>query len=474
MANVELKNIQGDIVPGFPKKAESFFFFKINNAHAFRGGLRRLIPRIATGESVSSGRSSIRQHRQHHHKDALSIAFTNIAFSAKGLKDLGLDPAASKDDGFTKGQFSDAKELGDDLKPSTNDPDWIPEFQKEIDGVIIVAGDCKNNVQEHLSKALSCFGNAIGEVLHLFGHTRPGAEDGHEHFGFEDGLSNPVVEGLGTDVSGQGPVKPGVIFCGREGDPALDTRPSWALDGSFLAFRLLKQLVPEFNQFLAQNALKVGDPTINGAELLGARLTGRWKSGAPLAITPLRDDTELAGDPLRRNTFEFDPASQEACPFAAHVRKMNPRGDIPVEQFINPHKVMRRGIQYGPEVCAEERAHNRTEKDRGLLFVCYQSALDSGFQFLQKSWANPTGFPPQKSQVPGHDPLIGQLVDADNQGARTMTGADPGNTATTLDLGFQKWVIAKGGEYFFSPSVPVLRDVLAGGSHHDGHHGGDL
>ena len=117
---------------------------------------------------------------------------------------------------------------------------------------------------------------------------------------------------------------------------------------------------------------------------MGARLTGRWKSGAPLAITPLRDDPALAEDPKRNNRFCFDPDSQEACPFAAHVRKMNPRGDIPLETAINPHRILRRGIPYGPEVCEEEKAHNRTRDDRGLLFISYQSNLENGFQFLQK------------------------------------------------------------------------------------------
>jgi hypothetical protein len=89
-----------------------------------------------------------------------------------------------------------------------------------------------------------------------------------------------------------------VILLGREGDDGVAPpggsgsgikRPSWALDGSFLAFRYLKQLVPEFDAFLEANALKVpfppapGDPT--GAELLGARLVGRWKSGMCLILT---------------------------------------------------------------------------------------------------------------------------------------------------------------------------------------------
>ena len=38
-----------------------------------------------------------------------------------------------------------------------------------------------------------------------------------------------------------------VILVGRDGDPETG-RPAWAVDGSFLTFRLLNQLVPEFNK----------------------------------------------------------------------------------------------------------------------------------------------------------------------------------------------------------------------------------
>ena len=172
--------------------------------------------------------------------------------------------------------------------------------------------------------------------------------------------------------------------------------------------RLDQTTHPPLCRFLAQNALQVNDPTVNGAELLGARLTGRWKSGAPLAITPMRDDPELAEDPKRNNSFNFDPATQDACPFAAHVRKMNPRADIPQEAGINPHRIIRRGIQFGPEVTREEAASGRTKLGRcvdfsflvsmrirsiglpvylrsGLIFVSYQSNIANGFQFIQES-----------------------------------------------------------------------------------------
>lgn len=39
---------------------------------------------------------------------------------------------------------------------------------------------------------------------------------------------------------------PGEILVGETGDSV--TRPAWAKDGSFLVFRQLKQLVPEFNK----------------------------------------------------------------------------------------------------------------------------------------------------------------------------------------------------------------------------------
>ena len=42
-----------------------------------------------------------------------------------------------------------------------------------------------------------------------------------------------------------------------------------------------------------------------------------------------------------------------------------------------------------------------------------------------------------------------------------MSGANPDSVATELDLGFQKWVVAKGGEYFFSPSILALRETFA-------------
>jgi deferrochelatase/peroxidase EfeB len=99
------------------------------------------------------------------------------------------------------------------------------------------------------------------------------------------------------------------------------------------------------------------------------------------------------------NDFNFkegvdttDP--QLRCPFAAHVRKTNPRSDLEVGDLTgagpNPNaldnrRIMRRGIPFGPEVTKEEEETHTTCVERGLLFVAYQSNLANGFQFIQHS-----------------------------------------------------------------------------------------
>ncbi|EEB99750.1 hypothetical protein MPER_00495, partial [Moniliophthora perniciosa FA553] len=104
---------------------------------------------------------------------------------------------------------------------------------------------------------------------------------------------------------GQTVVDPGVILTAEAGDD--NNRPAWTKGGSFLAFRQLQQRVPEFNKFLVDNALSVPGLTAQeNAELLGARMVGRWKSGAPIDLAPLRDDPALAADPHRNNFFNFD------------------------------------------------------------------------------------------------------------------------------------------------------------------------
>jgi len=204
-----------------------------------------------------------------------------------------------------------------------------------------------------------------------------------------------------------------------------------------------------------------------GAEFLGARLVGRWKSGAPIDITPLKDDPKLGADPERNNDFDFsftnpdDQTDQTRCPFAAHIRKGYPRQDLEKNFNIDKFRIIRQGCPFGPELDHEEQKEGRTLHQRGLAFACYQSNLATGFAFIQKSWVNTPTFPPKQNPdgsaiTSGFDPLIGQA----GSKARSMIGFDPKSQNNSLALPTE-FVVARGGEYFFVPSLRALKEVFA-------------
>ena len=102
-------------------------------------------------------------------------------------------------------------------------------------------------------------------------------------FGFQDGISNPPVDGFNHapgDLPRRESIRPGILLVGHEGYPGRANLPAWATDGSFMVFRYLSQLVPEFNAFLKKNPIQLdGMSEEEGSEFLGARMVGRWKSG---------------------------------------------------------------------------------------------------------------------------------------------------------------------------------------------------
>ena len=146
--------------------------------------------------------------------------------------------------------------------------------------------------------------------------------------------------------------------------------------------------MPEFNNFLKHNPIPNLPPAF-GSELLGARLVGRWPSGAPIDVSPTKDDPALGADPNRNDNFRYafpeDQQTQDRCPFAAHTRKTNPRADLDNNGGTELHRIIRSGIPFGPEVTKDEATSGKTHLQRGLLFVAYQSSIGDGFEFIQKS-----------------------------------------------------------------------------------------
>ncbi|KAJ7081603.1 dye-decolorizing peroxidase precursor [Mycena belliarum] len=466
---LNIDNIQGDILVGMHKDKELFFFFSINDAATFKSKLKSdILPFITTTREILA-------------VDTQPItAAVNIAFSSTGLVTLGVDSTTIGDSDFVAGQFSETGTIGDD--PSL----WNSAFAgTKIHGVFLLASDTVDNINTELANIQSILGSSIKEIHRLQGAARPGSESGHEHFGFMDGISQPAVNGFTNPVlPGQPQVDhtPGIFLLGEKDDPSQGSRPSWAVDGSFMVFRQLQQLVPEFNQFLTDHPLDTDTLTPEqGSELLGARMVGRWKSGAPIFLSPTADDPELAADPNRNNDFDYliesDPAprtenhfNQTRCPFSAHIRKSRPRGDLnPIEQ-ANANLILRASIPYGPEVTDAEAASSTTSVDRGLAFVSYQSNVFNGFLFLQNAWINDATFPFGKvDPTIGVDPIIGSL----GGGPKNISGLDPavpcpdednctGQQDVSHDVVLPRdFVVSRGGEYFFVPSLSGINDIAS-------------
>lgn len=109
--------------------------------------------------------------------------------------------------------------------------------------------------------------------------------------------------------------------------------------------------------------------------------------GAPIDLTPTKDDPALGADPNRNDDFSYafpeDKQTQDRCPFAAHTRKTNPRDDLG-KANVESRRMIRSGIQFGPEVSKDEATSGKTKSQRGLLFVAYQSNIANGFEFIQQ------------------------------------------------------------------------------------------
>jgi Dyp-type peroxidase family len=225
--------------------------------------------------------------------------------------------------------------------------------------------------------------------------------------------------------------------------------------GSYLVFRKLEQNVYQFDQFIKELAKALGC----GTGLAEALVMGRFKDGTPLAL----DDKPGNSKAAATNNFAYhqDPNGTR-CPFHAHIRRLNPRGETAVnlKSFEDDaeelrHRIVRRGISYGTETVPSDPW---PETDVGTLFMCFQRSISNQFGFLQRAWANSTTKP--GVQVPiGVDPLIGQ---------RRLGQSDAGQPRWPLQWGgkdfryhdFKSSIILKGGEFLFAPSLPFFTHSL--------------
>ncbi|KAK7688866.1 hypothetical protein QCA50_007555 [Cerrena zonata] len=186
---LDLDDIQGDILTGFPKRLETLVFFTINdNVDAFRVQLSQVVPFITTTTQATDTRKDIAEHKANalaEGRDPKTIPAVGvaIAFSQFGITKLGIKDSI-QDSSFETGQRNIAEDLGDKV-----DPNWLPAFKNEVHGVLVVAGDSEATIESTLGDIQRILGTGtdhatIKEVHRVTGNVRPPPQKGHEHFGF--------------------------------------------------------------------------------------------------------------------------------------------------------------------------------------------------------------------------------------------------------------------------------------------------
>ena len=188
--------------------------------------------------------------------------WVTMAFTWNGLRALGVDDAslATFPEEFRQGMAARAEILGD---TGANHPDnWIDGLASpDLHAIVILfARDVEERdrcVREHQQRMAPYKGVEALCTLDLA--ATPPYEFAHDHFGYHDRLSQPVVEGTGevpTPGSGAA-LKPGEFFLGypdEEGSvPPLPQPEILSRNGSYLAYRMLEEHVGAFRAFLAEH-----------------------------------------------------------------------------------------------------------------------------------------------------------------------------------------------------------------------------
>lgn len=420
-----------------------------------------------------------------------SVRAMTIGMAATGLRRLGLEQSAGHDplayfpNAFRHGIGNPARSriLGDVGPLAPKEWRWGSD-ERPVDMVVLCYaaddGQLESDVEALKSEA-SAAGISITAQLPL--KVRRLGKRAVEHFGFVDGLSQPVVRGTARahagapamnliapgeflfgyrDEYGYYPVSPGVkaahdpngILTRVRFRPGADGTSERLHDigrnGSFLVIRQFEQHVDRFEAYCkeaaAKKAAELDDPAIT-PDWIAARMMGRWKDGSSLVRNP-------EGRPGRSpdNDFSFGAEDPQGlrCPFGAHIRRTNPRdslGDDHVTQMAisKRHRILRVGRTY------ELPPGEGSPGEKGLLFMCLNADIERQYEFIQQTWVASTSF---HGLTQEQDPMIGSL---DGNGRLTI----PFWEGNTVLAGMPRFVTTRGGGYFFMPSRAALNYLLS-------------
>lgn len=443
-----LNDIQGNILRAYKHPHAAYCFWYFSSPATGQDWLRRLLNIGVTSASIwpldpETGRNK---------KPPVT---TNCALTYAGLEALGVDLSRLSilPNTFRDGMRARAEPLGDtgDSAPEH----WERELHDQDIHIMVMINAVSKDERDVHVKILQQEARAAGVIEVAAMIEADFLSDVGEHFGFQDGIGQPSIEGGLVDEPGMGtpkkngswiPLKPGEFIQGYTAERELPPTPDKLLElsdnSTYLVFRKLQQNVVEFRSFLA-NAAKNAFGTDNkiARERIASNLVGRWPSGAPLVLSPREDPGEA------ENNFRYknDPDGIR-CPLGAHIRRCNPRDALLDDTHVPFHRILRRGMPYGPSF------EDDPDADRGIVFMALNADIEAQFEFVQEQWINNGEFAGLSSDE--RDPLIG----ANNDGQFTL----PGATQSPFIFGLNSFVTTRGGGYFLMPGIKAL-GMLADG-----------
>lgn len=444
---------QGNILKSHGREFVACLFLEFTDAAKFRAWIAQLLDGTGPARVVST-KQQFEDWKQRQQNSAFDgKLFASLFFTADGLQQLGV--AALPQEANNQGQRSTAFATGmrkSTIQGALSDPllaDLEPGWRNgaapsAIHAMLLLADAHVANVNQAVASVLAQL-PAFSGVQHVEERGQrlflnPASKQDKEHFGYADGVSQPIYLDVDDGPTIHGRDK----ALGAEDlvllPDSLSAQPNaW---GSFFVFRKLSQQVNGFNA--AETALAGQLQTTK--DQAGALLVGRFRDGTPRVL-----QATAGASPTNNFDYAADPNGAQ-CPFHAHVRKMNPRGETSPPPATTDaelrHRITRRGVPYGTEADA------LNDQPAGLLFMCYQRNIAHQFEFLQQSWANNAGFLFGHGTV-GLDPIIGQ---GNSRPPLTFPSQAPGGATSAS---FQQFVRLKGGEYFYAPSMSGLA-ALAG------------
>jgi deferrochelatase/peroxidase EfeB len=444
---LDLADIQGIILRGYRLPKVRYFVLEV----ADRAPARKLLGALASGSAACPQITTAQPWNESQPPNYCC----NLGLTWPGLQALGLtDASFGSFRAFREGAAARAELLGDTGRSAPDQ--WTAGLGSGRDHVLLAlyaATSLDIDTQTTRLRAAFAAGPALTELAAFDASALPG---GVVHFGYRDGLTQPTVLGAGYRPlpDAQPPVEAWqfVLQDAPDASYKVPEPHELGLNGSFAVFRILRQDVVGFERFLQSHSHEI-DP-----ELLAAKLCGRWRNGTPLALSP-DSPTGVGEEHLSRFDYRktklapdaVDDADGARCPLGSHVRRSNPRS-TPVEGGGGQlHRVIRRGMPYGPPY---DPSQPDDGVERGLAGFFINASIENQYEFIVRRWMNRGGFAaglPHSCKDP--------LGDNDgNSGHFQIPRADK----PPLEIrGFGRFVEARGGAYCFLPSITALRYIAS-------------